>query len=143
MMSFQFPSWECSPVITCKDQLKSEFDKVGGFDPSRGYTDDWSLSEKLGYKAQAVSGVIFYHKNPDSPLEVFKQARWVGKRPYKLGTVGSIYALLRSSFPASICVGFWKALFNEKPFFIVFKVVYDFGVFIGIIEYLLFGKVSK
>jgi len=123
--------------------LKSEFDRVGGFDPSRGYTDDWSLSEKLGYKAQAVSGAIFYHKNPDSLLEVFKQAKWVGKRPYKLGIVGSIYALLRSSFPASICVGFWKALFNKKPFFIFFKVVYDFGVFIGIIEYLLFGKVSK
>src|SRR3989344_1367122 len=43
--------------------LKSEFDKVGGFTPG-GYTDDYSLYEKLGYMAVSAQGAIFYHKNP-------------------------------------------------------------------------------
>lgn len=123
--------------------LKSEFDRVGGFDTSRGYNDDWSLSEKLGYKADAAPGAVFYHKNPNNLIEVFVQAKWVAKRKYKLGIIGIVYNLLVFSFPDSIWMGFWKSLFNKEPLFIVFKIVYDFGVFLGILEYFLFGKVSK
>lgn len=123
--------------------LKSEFDRVGGFDTSRGYNDDWSLSEKLGYKADVAPGAVFYHKNPDNLIEVFMQAKWVAKRKYKLGIIGIVYNLLIYSFPDSIWVGFWKSLFNKEPLFIVFKIVYDFGIFLGILEYFLFGKVSK
>src|SRR3989344_7016754 len=64
--------------------LKSEFDRVGGFTPG-GYTDDYSLYEKLGYMADSAAGAIFYHKNPSSISEIFSHARWVGKRKYKLG----------------------------------------------------------
>ena len=39
--------------------LKSEFERVGGFDVTRGYNDDWSLSEKLGYKADVVESAVF------------------------------------------------------------------------------------
>ncbi len=123
--------------------LKSEFDRVGGFDVTRGYNDDWSLSEKLDYKADVVSGVVFYHQNPDTLDEVFDQARWVAKRKYKLGIIGIIYNLLVYSFPDSIWVGFWKSLFKKEPLFIIFKITYDFGIFLGILEYVLFGKVSK
>lgn len=123
--------------------LKSEFEKVRGFDVTRGYNDDWSLSEKLGYKADIVSGAVFYHKNPDNLIEIFEQAKWVAKRKYKLGIIGIVYNLLVYSFPDSIWVGFWKSLFKKEPLFIVFKIVYDFGIFIGILEYFLFGKVAK
>ncbi|MDP3994867.1 MAG: glycosyltransferase family 2 protein [bacterium] len=123
--------------------LKSEFERVGGFDPKRGYTDDWSLSEKLGYKAQAVEGAVFYHQNPDNLREVFLQAKWAAKRPYKLGKIGAIFALLRSSLPESIWMGTVKMLVKKEPFFILFKIAYDFGTFIGIIEYLLSGSVTK
>jgi len=123
--------------------LKSEFEKAGGFDETRGYNDDWSLSEKLGYKADVVPDAVFYHKNPDTLGEVFEQAKWVAKRKYKLGIFGIIYNLLVYSFPDSIWVGFWKSLFKKEPLFIVFKIVYDFGIFAGILEYFLFGKVSK
>ena len=123
--------------------LKSEFERVGGFDVTRGYNDDWSLSEKLGYKADVVSGAVFYHKNPDNLVEIFEHAKWVAKRKYKLGIFGIVYNLLVYSFPDSIWVGFWKSLFKKEPLFIIFKIVYDFGVFIGIFEYFLFGKVSK
>ncbi len=123
--------------------LKSEFEKVGGFDETRGYNDDWSLSEKLDYKADVVSGAVFYHKNPDNLIEIYEHAKWVAKRKYKLGIFGIVYNLLVYSFPDSLWVGFWKSLFKKEPLFIVFKIVYDFGVFIGISEYFLFGKVSK
>lgn len=123
--------------------LKSEFERVGGFDPKRGYTDDWSLSEKLGYKAQAVDGAVFCHQNPDNLKEVFLQAKWAAKRPYKLGKIGALFALLRSSLPESIWLGIFKALIKKEPLFVLFKIVSDFGTFIGVLESLLFGSVAK
>lgn len=121
---------------------KSEFEKVRGFTPG-GYDDDWSLSKKLGYEATAATGAIFYHKNPSSLPEVFNQAKWVGKRNYKLGIIGDIVALIRASFPVSLVIGFIKAILNKTTSFILFKVVYDFGIFIGILQKLLSGKKSK
>ena len=123
--------------------LKSEFDKVGGFDPSRGYTDDWTLSERLGYEAEIASGAKFFHKNPEKLAEVFKHAHWVGKRRYKLGFLGYILALFRSSLPVSLVVGILKGLLNHMPDFIIFKVIYDFGIFSGILDYILTGRPMK
>lgn len=122
--------------------LKSEFDKVGGFTPG-GYDDDWSLYKKLGYMATGAPGAIFYHKNPDSLTEIFKHAKWVGKRTYKFGVWGSVIGLIRASFPISVIVGFFKAVLNFKPAFFIFKIVYDLGIFYGIAEMLISGRRSK
>ena len=122
--------------------LKSEFDRVGGFTPG-GYDDDWSLSKKLGYDAVNAPGAVFYHNNPESLIEVFKQASWVGKRQYKLGYLGNFIALLRSSFPVSVLVGLYKSLVIFNFHFSIFKIVYDFGIFMGILEFIFFGKKSK
>ncbi|AKM83679.1 hypothetical protein A2422_02275 [Candidatus Woesebacteria bacterium RIFOXYC1_FULL_31_51] len=122
--------------------LRSEFNKVGGFTPG-GYNDDWSLSEKLGYESDVATNAIFYHKNPESLKEVFKSAKWVGKRPYKFRILGTIFALIRSSFPTSILVGLFKAVISGQFGFILFKIVYDLGIFIGILNYLFFKKGSK
>jgi len=122
--------------------LKSEFEKVGGFTPG-GYDDDWSLSKKLGYEAVNAPGAIFYHKNPSNLSEIFNHAKWVGKRKYKFGYLGDIVALIRSFFPISIFVGLVKGIRNKDLRFIVFKLVYDFGVFKGIIELITSGKKSK
>jgi cellulose synthase/poly-beta-1,6-N-acetylglucosamine synthase-like glycosyltransferase len=122
--------------------LKSEFDKVGGFFKG-GYTDDYSLSEKLGYEAMVAPDAIFYHKNPDSLSEVYKQAKWIGKREYKLGYVGILVALVRSSFPVSIIVGILKSFINLNFAFLIFKVVYDLGIFMGILEMIFTGKHTK
>lgn len=123
--------------------LKSEFDQVNGFDPSRGYVDDWSLGERLGYDAINALGAKFYHKNPDTLGEVFKQAKWVGKRKYKFGIFGSFIALLRASLPVSIAMGIAKSIVNTILAFLVFKIVYDLGLFVGIIEFLITGKGAK
>lgn len=122
--------------------LKSEFDKVGGFTPG-GYDDDWSLSKKLEYEAVSAPNAIFYHKNPDNLLEIFNHAKWIGKRKYKFGILGELVALVRSVLPASLIVGLLKSLVNHNLQFIVFKIVYDFGIFIGILENILFNKQGK
>ena len=122
--------------------LKSEFDKVGGFTPG-GYTDDWSLSEKLGYRAVSVKGAKFYHKNPDDLKEIFYHAKWVSKRDYKLGNVGLVIAMLRALPPVSLFIGI-KLAWSSKLFqCILFKLVYDAGILIGIIEMIITGDTSK
>lgn len=122
--------------------LRREFEKAGGFTPG-GYNDDWSLSEKLGYEATLAEKAIFFHKNPDNIKEIFKHAQWVGKRKYKFGLLGYIVGLIRSSLPVSLVVGLVKSFFSGQPMFLVFKVVYDFGVFVGIIKYMFTKQGSK
>ena len=122
--------------------LKSEFDKVGGFTPG-GYTDDYSLFEKLGYKARAVKGGDFYHKNPDNLREVYLQTRWTSKRKYKLGFLGYFAVLVRVSFLISLFAGLIKAVKQRELKFVIFKLVYDQGIFAGILQLLLTGKKVK
>lgn len=123
--------------------LKSEFERAGGFNEKAGYNDDWSLSEKLGEEAKVAPGAIFFHKNPGTLSEVFIQSKWMAKRQYKLGPLGYLIALVRVSFPVSVVAGLAKsaAIYNLR--FAIFKIVSDFGQFIGILEYSLAGKVSK
>ena len=122
--------------------LKSEFEKVDGFTPG-GYNDDWSLGEKLGYDAVAAPNAVFYHKNPSSLGEIFKHAKWIGKRRYKAGVLGYIIALVRSSFPISLIVGLYKGIINKDLRFVIFKIVYDFGIFVGILKYVSSGEGAK
>ncbi|MFC1624892.1 glycosyltransferase family 2 protein [Patescibacteria group bacterium] len=122
--------------------LKKEFDRVGGFTPG-GYNDDWSLFKKLKYKAQTAEGAIFYHKNPSSLKEIFQHAKWVGKRPYKLGIIGKLYTLWFSLFPFSTIFGFYKYLLKGEPAFVIFKIVYDFGIFYGILEAMITKNYAK
>jgi len=122
--------------------LRTEFDRVGGFTPG-GYDDDWSLYKKLGYKATVAPKSIFFHKNPENLIEIFNHAKWVSKRSYKLGALGYVVALIRSSLPISLIIGLTKSFIYSKPMFLVFKVVYDFGLFVGIINYMVTKKGAK
>lgn len=122
--------------------IKTEFNKVNGFTPG-GYDDDWSLSKKLGYDAVNAPGAIFYHKNPSTLSEVLKHSQWVGKRKYKLGIIGELIGMARASFPASIFIGTYKSILKSESLFLPFKIVYDWGIFTGILEHLLTGKSSK
>lgn len=122
--------------------LKSEFDKVGGF-TGGGYDDDWTLSKKLGYEANVSSNAVFFHKNPDNLKEIFHHAKWVGKRKYKFGWFGYMIGMVRSSLPISIIKSILMAIRFQLPAFVVFKIVYDAGIFVGILEYIITGKSSK
>lgn len=122
--------------------LKSEFIKVGGFDDT-GYTDTWTLAQKLGYNPNSVSGALYYHSNPDNLKEVFVQAKWVAKRPYKYGLIGWFYVLFKSTLLFSLLIGLIKSLKHKEPKFILFKIIFDLAYFLGLLEVVFFGKLSK
>jgi len=114
--------------------LKSEFEKVGGFEVGGQYTDDWSLSKKLGQKSTLADGALYYHKNPASLGEVFVQARWIGRNGFISGSFArKARSLVFYSLPFSLAIGLYKAAQKAKPSFIIFKIIYDLGVFISVI----------
>jgi glycosyltransferase involved in cell wall biosynthesis len=121
--------------------LKSEFDRAGGF-AKGGYTDDYTLSTKLGYEADMAPNATVYHNNPQSPKEVFIQAKWASKRAYKLGLFG---ALGSSAFRLLLtpATAIYKALKYKCPEFVVFKIIYNLGLVMGVFEYNFLGKSSK
>ncbi len=129
--------------------LKSEFDKAGGFDENKGYNDDWSLSEKLGYQATAAKA-RFFHYNPENLAEAFIQAKWSGKRKYKFGILGG---LIRE-FPLwAAAIGVIRVIGKRGEIgesFLVLLLLYPLFLFIvkmaatiGAVEYWLNGKPSK
>lgn len=117
--------------------LKSEFDRVNGFD-SIGYTDDWSLVNKLGFQP-AVTQAKFYHHNPASLLAIFKKALWIGKRQYKLGKLGTIWTIFKANAGFSIIIGLFQIIKFRTPAMIIFKLIYDLGIMLGALENLCFG----
>jgi len=120
---------------------RSVFNEVGGFEPG-GYDDDLSLRAKFGQDPVETKARL-YHKNPQSLGEVFRQARWAGKRSYKLGSLGVGYALVRVSLPVGLIVGITKSLYYRCTEFVVFKLVYNSGASLGILSYHIKGQGGK
>jgi len=129
--------------------LKSEFDKAGGFNENKGYNDDWSLSEKLGYHAIAARA-RFYHYNPENLAETFIQARWTGKRKYKFGILGGLI----KEFPLWAAITGTIRVIKDRgeiaeslPILLIlypmFLIMVKTAVTIGIIEFAFLGKPSK
>lgn len=109
--------------------LKSEFDKIRGFETIVGYTDDWSLSRKLGKTAVNAPGAIFYHKNPESLKEVWIQARWFGKNEFLTGSlIRKLYNIFRYDLVLSIVKGLYQSIKLKDSRYLVFKIVYDSAV---------------
>ena len=121
--------------------LKRDFERVGGFD-NIGYTDTWTLFRKLGVRPLATRAIC-YHKNPDNYRSVFRQAKWAAKRPYKYGWLGAVYAWFRTSLPVSMVAGLLGAWRHREPQFLPFKLVYDLGRWLGIIELYLTNRLAK
>lgn len=121
-----------SPVF--RAILKEKFLEVGGFTPTGEYTDDWSLSRKLGVKAANTPGAIFYHSNPETLSEVWKQARWIGKNEFISGTIlRRVKSLIKYSFPMSLLIGIVKSVINFNFYFLIFKLVYDLAIFTSVV----------
>ncbi len=109
---------------------KSEFLRVGGFSAT-GYTDSRTLVAKLGYRPTKAPGAISYHTNPDQLVEIFHQARWIGRRQTRLGPLGKIINLIRYNIFFSCLIGLTKAVQYRNWHFLFFKLIYDLGYFIG------------
>ena len=107
--------------------LKSEFDKAGGFNVNVGYTDDWTIAEKLNKFPVAVDDAVYYHRSPETYQEVWKQARWFGKNEFLTkNLIRKVYNLLRYNPLMAITkisnIGFFK-----------FKLVFNTAVFTSVI----------
>jgi glycosyltransferase involved in cell wall biosynthesis len=142
MISKSYP--DSAPVF--RAILKDKFLSVSGFDTDGRYTDDWSLSRKLGIKSSVALGAIYYHENPGSLGEIWKQARWIGKNEFISGTfLRRAKSLILYSLPISILIGFLKTVINirllarrsasEVGSFVLFKIVYDLAVWISVAKY--------
>lgn len=141
---------------------KQAFLEVGGFDPTRGYCDDWTLVEKFKTNALIVSEAICYHHNPDTLKDVFNQAKWIGET-YFLSEPRTLpldfyYKLLYVSVPLWIIGGLYypilllltlvilfagaiNRIYHDRRvslwFYPLFMSVYSWGFFYGIEKYYL------
>lgn len=115
--------------------LKKEFDKINGFDTNGQYTDDWSLSRKLGKKSALAKGAVYYHSNPSSLKEVFSQARWIGKNEFISGSIArKLKSIIFYNPLVSLIIGAGKSITRQNYFFIIFKFIYDFGIWVSVIK---------
>ncbi len=119
---------------------KSVFDSVHGFDRI-GYTDDWTLSRKIGKKATLVENAVCYHQNPDSLNNIYLKAQWIGKNEFLNLSYKKVINLLRFSLPLSIVIGIAKSIIYREPRFALFKIIYDWGILRGIVDRTVFKKV--
>ncbi|MCL5798226.1 MAG: glycosyltransferase family 2 protein [Patescibacteria group bacterium] len=109
---------------------KSNFTYYGGFNPNWGYQDDQSLFKKNGLLATRVNKAICFHINPESLSEIFFASRWIGRsRDFKT----DISNFKKYSFINSLRIGFTKVLNGAPIEFILFKLIFDFGILTGIL----------
>lgn len=100
-----------------------------------GYGEDTTVLVQLkGAIAKAAKNAICYHYNPSSLSEVFFSARWVAKGPTVSHTLLSIIIY---SFPNSLRKGIRDSLRHKTPAYLLFKILFDFAFFVGIIERIL------
>lgn len=140
MVSKNYPNQ--APVF--RAILRREFEKVGGFDATGEYADDWSLSRKLKVKSTLASGATYYHSNPSTLLEVYKQARWIGKNEFICGSLPrQVKSLILYSLPVSILVGIARSILTFNFYFLIFKIVYDLAVWISVFKSFLGESKAK
>lgn len=114
--------------------LKSAFAEIGGFNRD-GYTDDWSLYNKLKIKAVNSPGAIYFHNNPADLNEVFTQASWIGKNKFLTGSLlRKLFYLAKYFFVVSFFSALWTAIKTGIILYIPFKLIYDAAVFKSIIQ---------
>lgn len=119
--------------------LKNKFLKVKGFDENVGYADD-RIGKKLGVLAKPVDDAVIYHKNPSSLYEIYKHAVWIGKSSSRKRPFINFIAHL---IPISIVRGAIRALKYSTPEYVIFKVVFDFGLVYGLTRGILFNESAK
>lgn len=109
---------------------RSDFVAIGGYD-DMGYSEDCSLSRKLGQMAVYAPGAICYHSNPGSLKDVYLSARWFGRGDQ---VQRSVSAFIRHTLPFSLKNGFYRGIKRRNPYYPVFQIVYDLGVLAGMTQ---------
>ena len=110
--------------------LKNKFLELGGFNPKWGYIDDRSLLTKEKRAAFPVSNAICYHFNPETLQEVFLSARWIGR---SIEFQRNINTLIKYSIFNSLKISIDKIRTGAPIGLLLFKIIFDFGIFVGIL----------
>lgn len=123
--------------------LKKDFLSVGGFTPNVGYTDDWTVAEKLNQLPTPVAAKYF-HRSPSSLGEIYRQARWIGRGQLMSGNfVRRIHGILIHNPLLGIISGVLKGLRFKNLYFLPFRVVYDTGIFVSVLESFFIKKSAR
>jgi glycosyltransferase involved in cell wall biosynthesis len=129
---------------------KSDFLRMGGFDPKYGYADDQTFRFKYGIRPMVAPNALCYHKNPETLKGVYRQSKWIGASIDNaiLNIPGinfiAILLLVLLSPIAIIFLSFRKCYKNKDfaiilPMFI-FTIARYFGNLSGIINKIYFNK---
>ncbi len=109
---------------------RDAFLAVGGYDDV-GYGEDMTLASKLRTQAHAAPGAVCWHFNPDSPSEIFQNARWIARGH----DVQAVAHPVRDNLPTT---AFVKALRDLRsgapPSVLVARQVYGAGFLIGLAQ---------
>ena len=109
---------------------REDFMAIGGYD-DLGYSEDHSISRKLGRLAVNAPGAVCYHANPGSLRDVYLSARWYGRGDQISRSSGT---MLRHTLPFSLKNGMIRAVRHRNAYYPMFKVIYDMGVLSGMIQ---------
>jgi glycosyltransferase involved in cell wall biosynthesis len=106
------------------------FLRARGFESS-GSGDNRSLVTRIDALAQAVSGAVCYHYNPETLAEAFRSARWYGRG----GRIPATWRnILTHTPPVSLKRSVKRAVRHRLPPFLLLKAVIDVGILTGLIE---------
>ncbi|HCM37123.1 MAG: Glycosyl transferase family 2 [Candidatus Gottesmanbacteria bacterium GW2011_GWB1_43_11] len=121
--------------------VKQKFMQVGGYDDV-GYEDDQTVLTKLGMPAAInAPGAISYCYNPESGLDVFNSSRWIGRGVWYRDHF--LFGLLKHNLVFSLIMGIYHGLRTRKITFIPFRLLYDAGISLGLVERKLRGRHIK
>lgn len=117
---------------------RKAFLKTNGFSDV-GFNNDVTILDKLGLPQGSIAapGATCFHNNPASLSKVFFSARYRGRNKRE---VVKLKNLLLFSFLNSLRRGIIESIRYKKPQFLVFKIVFDFGFFSGLLEKLFIKK---
>lgn len=108
----------------------SAFWSVGGFDEI-GHGEDVTVGRKLGVLAVVAPDAVCYHYEPDDLRDIFRSARWLG-RGERIQECPNAW---REHTPwVSARIGLRLAQRHRLPSLLVYRLVWDLGVSIGLLQ---------
>jgi glycosyltransferase involved in cell wall biosynthesis len=109
---------------------RDAFLSVGGYDDI-GYGEDMTLAPKLGALAEAAQGAVCWHFNPDSPREIFDNARWIARGH----DVQQVAHPVRSNLPSTALIkGTLELAAGAPPQVVPARLAYSCGFLIGLLD---------
>ncbi len=135
-----------SPGGVYRAVRKDFFLDSGGFSEKEGRGDDSSIARRTGILAKRVPDAICYHKNIESPRDIFAEAMWSGRNiVVRYGSFRSCIsiAFIHRNPVFGILRGFSLAVDKKEPRIALYSVIYTSGYTLGILCALCSGYYLK